>query len=292
MSIPFFKMTGAGNDFLVIDDRKGVVSGTSRERWSDLCARRTGVGADGVLLLRNSEKFDFQMVFLNADGREGQMCGNGARCLAWAAAVENGLGTELTVDAPKPEGWNLPEGIGAKQIWSVTFEAADGIHSAIGWERIALVTIGSSSGQKKLSLDTSEGVVTGSLLNVGVPHFVSLTDDPETIPLESLGPWLRSHEQLGSEGANVTFVAKEVDQDGSFTIRTFERGVEAETLSCGTGAAAAALVLAREGAESPVSVHARGGDLKVYFNSGDSGIDNIWLEGPVRVIYRGVLADI
>jgi diaminopimelate epimerase len=90
----------------------------------------------------------------------------------------------------------------------------------------------------------------------------------------------------------VNFVAKEADQDGSFTIRTFERGVEAETLSCGTGATAAALVLAREGAESPVSVQARGGVLKVYFSKGDSGIDDVWLEGPVRVIYRGVLEDI
>jgi diaminopimelate epimerase len=292
MSVPFFKMTGAGNDFMVIDDRDGMVSGTSRERWADLCARRTGVGADGVLLLRNSDNYDFQMTFFNADGREGQMCGNGARCLAWVAAVEMGLGSELTVDSPKPWGWDLPEGIGAKQVWTVTFEASDGRHEALGWGRTVIVTIGSTSGRRELSLKTSAGEVAGSLVNSGVPHFVSLTEDPSLVPLESIGLWIRSHKQFGSEGANVNFVSRTPDHHGCYAIRTFERGVEAETLSCGTGAAAAAMVLSEEVADSPISIRARGGVLKVHFSRGDDTIEDIWLEGPVRVVYRGVLADI
>lgn len=292
MSMPFLKMTGAGNDFLVFDDRKGDCEGSSPERWVSLCARRTGVGADGILILHDSEIFDFRMVFLNADGAESQMCGNGARCIAWAAAVEKGLGHGLTVDSPKPEGWKLPEGIGSRQIWSITFEAADGRHDALGWERRAMVTLGSSSEPRDLTLETSEGAVSGALLNVGVPHFVSLTDDPETVPLDSIGLWLRSHERLGPEGANVSFAAREPDEEGCYAIRTFERGVEGETLSCGTGAAAAAAVLAREGASPPVQIRARGGILRVHFIHGEQGIEYIWLEGPVRVIYRGVLADI
>jgi diaminopimelate epimerase len=135
-------------------------------------------------------------------------------------------------------------------------------------------------------------MVTGTLLNVGVPHFVSLTEDPSMVPLESIGLWIRSHEKFGSEGANVNFVSRDTDHNGCYTIRTFERGVEAETLSCGTGAAAAALVLSAEGVESPVSIQARGGVLKVYFSREGDTVKDIWLEGPVRVIYRGVLADI
>ena len=292
MSTPFLKMTGAGNDFLVFDDRECGLGDISPQRWASLCARRTGVGADGILLLRESDSCDFRMVFFNADGGEGQMCGNGARCLAWAAAVESGLGRELTMDSPRPDGWGIPQGIGGRQVWSVTFEAADGRHDALGWERTVLVSLGSASDPVELTLETSEGAVSGSLLSVGVPHFISLTGDPQSVPLDSIGLWLRSHQRLGPGGANVSFLAREPDDEGSYSIRTFERGVEAETLSCGTGAAAAAAILAREGVSAPVSIRAGGGVLNVYLTAGEQGVGDIWLEGPVRVIYRGVLADI
>lgn len=292
MNTPFLKMTGAGNDFLVFDDRKGDCAGASPQRWASLCARRTGVGADGIVLLCDSEHYDFRMVFINADGAEAEMCGNGARCLAWAAAVENGLGREVTIDSPRPEGWEMPEGIGTRQAWSISFEARDGRHDGLGWGRQAMVSLGSSSDIKDLTLETDEGVVRGALLHVGVPHFVSLSDDPETVPLDRIGLRLRSHERLGPAGANVSYVSEEPDSEGAYHIRTFERGVEAETLSCGTGAAAAAAVLARQGASSPLSLRGRGGILKVYFTAGEGSIEDIWLEGPVRVIYRGELAEI
>ena len=114
MNTQFLKMAGAGNDFIVFDDRDERFRSTTPERWAGLCARRTGVGADGVLMLRESEGADFRMVYLNSDGIEADMCGNGARCLAMAAAVEFGLGQEFSIESPAPSGWSLPGGIGSR----------------------------------------------------------------------------------------------------------------------------------------------------------------------------------
>lgn len=292
MNTPFMKMAGAGNDFLVFDDRPGNLREVTPERWANLCARRTGVGADGILLLHEADRGDFRMVFMNSDGIEAEMCGNGGRILAWAAAVEHGLGHEITVESPKPAGWELPEGIGAKQVWSVTFEASDGLHSALGWGNQVLVTLSDPSVPLDLELETEEGTFTGFLLTTGVPHFVGLVEDPGKIEVEKAGPAIRFHPEVGSEGANANFVTARSDHDGCYPIRTYERGVEAETLACGTGAAAAATVLALRGAESPVSLRTRGGILHIHYTMIAQGVRNLWLEGPVNTVYRGVLADI
>ncbi len=300
MSAPFLKMTAAGNDFLVFDDRDGLYAGTGPERWARLCGRRTGVGADGVLLIRAPERPDasFHMHYLNADGSEAAMCGNGARCIAWAAAVERGLGAEISVESPRPAGWELPEGIGAKQVWSVAFTAPDGLHHAVGWERTVMVTLGDPTPLQPLTLTAGEGRPQreGSLVTVGVPHLVLPVEDPDEVDVEGEGPPLRGHEALGPGGANVDFLAREPDGTGAYPIRTYERGVEGETLACGTGAASAAAWLADRGNPSPVLLRPRSGEvLRVHYARvhGEEGrIRDLWLEGPITLVYRGILADV
>ncbi|MFO7768676.1 MAG: diaminopimelate epimerase [bacterium] len=303
MSASFLKMTAAGNDFLVFDDRDGSCESTGAQRWARLCRRRTGVGADGVLLIRPSDHRDamFAMRYLNADGSAAAMCGNGARCIAWAAAVEKGLGRELSVDTPRPRGWELPEGIGARQVWSVSFEAPDGLHRAVGWERTVMVTLGDPTPLEEVSLAGEEGGADreGSLLAVGVPHLVLPVGDPGEVDVAREGARMRRHESLGPEGANVDFLALEPDASGAHAIRTYERGVEGETLACGTGAASCAVLLARKGSSSPLLFRPRSGELlRVHFDRepGEEGepdrIRDLWLEGPVTLVFRGTLADV
>ncbi len=292
MNRSFLKMAGAGNDFIVLDDRDDTLRNTSPERWVDLCTRRTGVGADGVLLLQSSERADFRMAYLNADGLEASMCGNGARCLAMAAVVEFGLGGQFMVDSFTPEGWMLPEGIGSKQVWAVTFEAGDGLHHAIGWGQTVITTIGDPAGVTTLDLDTTGGIVTGYYLDTGVPHFVTLVEDTRSVDISTIGPEIRYHPEVGPAGVNADFINRESDREGVWPIRTWERGVEDETLACGTGCAAAATVLALSGVRSPVGLRTGGGLLKVYFSQEGAIVRNLWLEGPVGIVYRGAIADL
>ncbi len=291
MNTAFLKMTGAGNDFLVIDDRADALAGCGPERWRELCERRTGVGADGVLLLGAGTSGDARMTYLNADGRPARMCGNGARCLAWAAAVEFGLGRELSLESPRPPEWELPPGFGAKQIWNLSLEAADGLHHTLGWGRTVMVSIGDPASVLDTPLEPAPDGLAGVLIDTGVPHYVVTVPDPAGLDLERLGPAIRHHPDLAPAGANATFVSTGPDAGGEYLFRTWERGVEAETLSCGTGAAAAAAVLARSGISSPVALRSAGGVLQVHFDASQSVPRGLWLEGPIRLVYRGTLAD-
>ncbi len=292
MSRPFLKMTGTGNDFIVFDDRDETLIRVTPERWAGICERRTGVGADGVLMMRNTDGADFRMVYLNSDGIEADMCGNGARCLAMAATVEFGLGQEFSIESPAPGGWSLPPGTGSRQIWAVEFEAGDGRHHAIGWGGHVMTTIGDPTELTRLDLRTSVGTFEGFLLGTGVPHFVTLVDDVEEVDVDGAGSEIRHHPQVGPDGANADFLGREPDADGCYPIRTWERGVEAETLACGTGCAAAGVVLALNGVPSPVQLRTRGGLLKVHLEQDGDSVRNLWLEGPVNIIYRGTLSDI
>jgi diaminopimelate epimerase len=292
MNRSFLKMTGTGNDFLVFDDRDGTLGLTSPERWADLCTRRTGVGADGVLLLQGSERADYRMGFLNADGIEAGMCGNGARCLAMAAAVEFGLGREYSVESSVPAGWSMPAGIGSRQIWSLEFEAGDGGHHALGWGQTVLTTIGPPDAISPLELETAAGRFEGYRLDTGVPHFVTRIEDMESLDITAAGSGIRYHPEVGETGANANFLGREPDPDGAWPIRTWERGVEDETLACGTGCAAAASILALEGIPTPVALKAPGGILKVHFTRVGDEVRDLWLEGSVGIVYRGTIADI
>ncbi|MFC1529842.1 diaminopimelate epimerase [Gemmatimonadota bacterium] len=292
MNRSFLKMAGSGNDFIVLDDRDDTLRNTTPERWVDLCTRRTGVGADGVLMLQPSENADFTMTYLNADGKEASMCGNGARCLAMAAAVEFGLGGEFTAESPAPEGWSLPAGAGSEPVWAVEFEAGDGLHHAIGWGRTVLTTIGDPAGMTNLDLDLTSGRLRGSLLDTGVPHFVTMVEDTAGVDIATIGPQIRYHPDVGPAGANADFINREPDIGGAWSIRTWERGVEDETLACGTGCAAAATILALSGIRSPVMLRTGGGLLKVHFNIDEEVVHGLWLEGEVTIVYRGSITDL
>lgn len=290
MNDRFLKMEAAGNDFLLFDDRSGELGRLPADRWIDLCSRRTGAGADGVLLLQEASDADFRMRYLNADGGEAGMCGNGARCLAWAAALEFGLAHGLEPDTPRPHGWEPPPGIGLRQVWSIGFTADDGPHRALGWDRQVLVTLRDPAPPVSCRLSTAHGAFSGHQVDTGVPHLVVRVEDPGKVAVHQAGPALRAHPDLGREGANVDWVAASPDPDGAWRIRTWERGVEAETLACGTGAGAAAVVLAAAGVPSPVLLRPRGGGLlQVHYRPAGDRIADLWLEGPVRPVYRGEL---
>lgn len=274
----FYKCHGAGNDFLVADNRGGdyVLSADDVRR---LCDRHTGFGADGLMLLENSSEYDFRMVYYNPDGSTGMMCGNGGRCIVAFAALSG--------------------------IDSFTFEAADGVHEAriISREGPRFVVRLKMKDVSEIRRVGDEGW----FLDTGTRHFVRFVEDVEAVDIASEGPRYRYDARFAPEGTNVNFVSP---KDGILKVRTFEKGVEAETLACGTGIVASAVAAVREGlvrkgaaqADSctggpyDVTVHARIATLHVAFRTdgGDSFTD-VWLEGPAEFIGKvepdGRLAD-
>ena len=267
--IPFVKMHGAGNDFIMIDHRdlNGVTLGA--DRIADLCDRRTGVGADGLIIIGpgSSPDASFRMHYYNADGGEAEMCGNGARCSV-SFAHEIGLIDRtgaFDTGAGLLEGeWHGPEDM------EVTLTP---------WT--------------DLETDIEAGSTPWAALhscNTGVPHLVIPVDDIETIPLQEWGARLRHHDRFAPRGTNVNWVAAQPEAE-QFLMRTYERGVEGETLACGTGASAVAVVLCRLGlATSPVSLRTRGGDVLIVSIDMDKG--TLRLRGPAVTSFKGeVLID-
>jgi diaminopimelate epimerase len=255
LELNFFKYQGAGNDFIVADNRNGQYSSLKQETIEQLCNRQFGVGADGLILIQNMDDFDFRMVYFNADGNEGSFCGNGARC-AVAFALQTGI--LRSMDAK--------------------FVASDGGHFA---------TITQSGIKVTMRVDGKiKSTPKGILCNTGSPHIVVFTEDIEHLDVFGKGKKLRNSKEFVKEGINVNFVE---EKPGILLIRTYERGVENETLSCGTGVTAAALVYAEEKALScgPVILHSKGGELKVDFEKTKKGFENISLEGPAEFVYQG-----
>jgi diaminopimelate epimerase len=180
-------------------------------------------------------------------------------------------------------------------VWSLGFEAADGPHLAVGWGMQVAVSLGGVREEAPCTLESTEAAeeVAGRRMVVGVPHFVTRVPDPAAVDVGTLGPPLRHHPDLAPAGANISWLAEEPDADGAFALRTYERGVEAETLACGTGSAAAAVTAARAGAEPPVVLRTRGGHiLRVWFTAQEEEVDDLWLEGPVGLVYRGILGEV
>jgi diaminopimelate epimerase len=265
--IPFVKMHGAANDFIVIDGR-GRESGGMRTEWiATVCDRRRGVGADGLLLLEPAPGHDFAMRYWNRDGQPAEFCGNGARCIA-RFALDLGIGSGGTV--------RFTTAVGPM---SARREADDRIALAFG--RI-------ERAGEPLTLEAAGRRFTGRFVRAGVPHFVTPVPDLAAAPLDTWGRALRSHPYFGAEGVNVDLVEP---RDRAIAMRTFERGVEGETLACGSGAMAVALWQAAEGAGSPVSVRTAGGDtLSVAFAPRDGAWD-VTLIGPAVVAFTGVWDD-
>lgn len=268
MRIEFSKMNGAGNDFIVVDNRDRSIA-LSRGQVAKLCDRRFGVGADGLILLEpaKTSESDWSWAFYNSDGSDAEMCGNGARCFAgFIDRVVGALKTPTRFDT-------LAGRIGAEK-------------RGAGF-RVNLTDPFDLRPHIDLELDGQPREV--GYVNTGVPHVVVYVSDVDQAKVDAEGGGLRFHERFQPEGANVNFA--EILGEGRLRSRTYERGVEGETLACGTGVAAVALVTAaREGWESPVSVRVRSGDeLLVEFDRQEGGFRNIFLSGPAEFVFEGAI---
>ncbi|MEX0968068.1 MAG: diaminopimelate epimerase [Bacteroidia bacterium] len=256
--ISFNKYHGTGNDFILIDDREQLFP-AGMELIREMCTRRFGIGADGLILLQNSTTSGFRMIYFNADGNEGSLCGNGSRC-AVAFAKETGMVEQRML----------------------TFEASDGIHSAIienGLVRLQMNDV------KKI-----EACNPDYFLNTGSPHYVKmLQESPDSIDVVQEGRQIRFSSRFREEGTNVNFVQQTGTNE--IRVRTYERGVEDETFSCGTGVVAAAIAALHDrvqaSSKEEIRVLTKGGELKVNFTKGKDGYHDIWLTGPATKVYSG-----
>lgn len=260
-ALPFFKMHGAGNDFVMLAGADLPPTGLARGQIASLCDRRLGIGADGMIVVSAAAETDFAMSYFNADGGAATMCGNGARC-AVAFARRLGLAGETCR-------FNTAAGVLSGRV------TADGVEVSLPpWTDLAL----------DLAVASSPYTAHHSC-NTGVPHLVIPTEDLENVDVADSGSQLRHHPRFGPAGTNVDWVQGDA-ATGIWSLRTYERGVEGETLACGTGAAAAAVVLVRLGrATSPVAIRTRSGDI-LHVTVGDDET-TLWLRGPVVTVYRG-----
>ena len=265
MLLNFTKMNGAGNDFILIDNRTAGLH-LSREQIVRICDRHRGVGADGVILLvsARSGKADWAWDFYNSDGSTGEMCGNGARC--FGRFVQRTAGTN----------------------GSFTFETGAGIiTAALQGDRITVNLTAPGNLRLNEQVALASGVQTIHSLNTGVPHAVLFVPDADKAMVMQLGPEIRRHSHFGPRGTNVNFV--QVLGPNQIRVRTFERGVEGETLACGTGVCAAAMIASRvHGFTAPISVRVQGGEkLEVDFRDDGAAFSAVHLTGPAEFAFTG-----
>lgn len=265
MVVEFTKMNGAGNDFVLIDNRTQSLRLT-RPQIAALCDRHRGIGADGLILLKPpaAGKADWAWDFYNSDGSTGEMCGNGARCFARFVQARTGRKTDFTFETDAG-------------IIKARFEGER--------VRVSLTVPVDLSLNERLPL--KNGKQTIHALNTGVPHAVLFVADADQAMVNELGPEIRRHPRFAPKGTNVNFV--QVLGKGHIRVRTFERGVEGETLACGTGVTASALISARvHQFKSPVAVQVQGGDeLEVSFQETGDGFSNVELCGPAQFVFEG-----
>lgn len=265
--IDFFKMSGSGNDFIIVDNRSGIINGDNINDFvKKICRRKISVGADGFILLQKSDKADFKWRFFNADGSEAEMCGNGGRCAARFANLK---------------------GIAGKKM---SFETLAGLIKAeILEDRVKLEMTAPESiiCDQTLLIEGEKHLV--SFINTGVPHVVKFVDDIDGCKVVQIGRLIRYHDQYKPAGTNADFAY--VNDQSNMAVRTYERGVEDETLACGTGAVASVLIAyLRDMVSSPVAVRTRGGGiLTVHFKYAMDRFEEVFLEGDARVIYDGRL---
>lgn len=252
----FYKYQGTGNDFVIMDNRQLQFNRKDHSAVAKLCDRRFGIGGDGLMLLQHKDGFDFEMVYYNSDGRESSMCGNGGRCI-----VEFARSLGIVKD-------------------KAHFFAIDGAHEALvkpGFISLKMNDV------KQVELHPDF-----SFLNTGSPHYVAFVNDVRNYNVFEEGKKIRNNSRFKAEGTNVNFIEKEYND---LFVRTYERGVEAETYSCGTGVTAAALVAAIKKvstASDYCSIKTLGGDLTVKFKKqADDSFTDIWLEGPATFVFKG-----
>lgn len=254
MNIVFYKYQGTGNDFIMIDDRNNQFPLGNSELIEHLCHRRFGIGADGLILLRKHETADFEMLYHNSDGNIGSMCGNGGRATVQFAHDLGVIGDQTT------------------------FMAVDGLHEASlkdGWVHLKMSDVsGIEVGEKFF------------YMNTGSPHYVEWVNNLGDFQVFEEGKKIRYNDRFREKGTNVNFMEK----DGMvLKVRTYERGVEDETFSCGTGVTACAIAASYNGVTSPVQIWTKGGNLAVSFERNGDSVKNIYLMGPAERVYEGTV---
>ena len=258
MQLDFYKYQGTGNDFVMIDNRSNPFPKENTQLVAHLCDRRFGIGADGLILLDNDTDTDFRMVYYNSDGNLSSMCGNGGRCLVAFAKKLNVIQNETT------------------------FIATDGLHYAtVGNDGIVSLQM--------IDVEAINNTSEYSFLNTGSPHHVQLVDDLEHFNVKDNGAAIRYGELYGKEGSNINFV-KKIDE-ATFSLRTYERGVEDETLACGTGATAVAIAMNATGQTdlNVINLNVEGGKLAVSFEKIDGKYTNVFLKGPAEFVFKGTI---
>ena len=261
----FTKMVGAGNDFIVLKANPKRLNILAKR----LCDRKTGIGADGMLVLEKSKIADFRMRIFNADGSEAEMCGNGLRCAVLFTGIKRKVKAETIAGIHEGE-------ITAKDRVKVRMEEPRDL-------------------KLNFPINVSGREIKINFINTGVPHAVVLVEGLGKIDVESLGSQIRYHDEFKPKGSNVNFI--EVTDGNNIKIRTYERGVEGETLACGTGSVAAAIISSlkavprlcsgQEDSKFKVDVHTRGGILKVEFQKIGNKIKNVYLEGEAKIVFQG-----
>ncbi|MCB9047567.1 MAG: diaminopimelate epimerase [Chitinophagales bacterium] len=254
MKLHFYKYQGTGNDFVIADNREGKIH-LSQQQVAFLCHRHFGIGADGLMLLEQETGFDFKMVYYNSDGNESTMCGNGGRCITAFAQLLGVIKDEAS------------------------FVAIDGPHHA---------TI-DKQGIVHLAMQDVHHIAAHAdhtILNTGSPHYVTWVDDTETTDVFNTGRSIRNKDNFQPKGINVNFVQV---LDGSIKVRTYERGVEDETLSCGTGVTASAIATTKSTTgKFDMAIHTPGGELRVQFNKTEaSSATDVILSGPATLVFEG-----
>ena len=259
MQIEFYKYQGTGNDFVMIDNRLNSFPKENIQLIAHLCDRRFGIGGDGLILLENDPETNFKMVYYNSDGNQSTMCGNGGRCLVAFAKKLNVIDNEAT------------------------FNAIDGLHHAIVADN-GIVSL------QMIDVSEIKETVDYSFLNTGSPHHVQLVEDLEHYNVKENGAAIRYSDLYGKAGSNINFVSK-IDRT-TFSLRTYERGVEDETLACGTGATAVAIAMHATGNTdaTAIDLNVEGGKLSVTFDKKEGVYTNVFLKGPAEFVFKGAIA--
>ena len=266
-NLRFTKAVATGNDFIIIDNRKSEINGKLSLLAKTACDRKRAIGADGLLVIEQSKKADFKMRIFNPDGSEARMCGNGSRCAALYAADKK-----------------------IAKAREMAIETLAGIVNATVKGGLVKVRLPDPKEIKwNLCLEINKCPYKLNFINTGVPHVVHFVDDLDKVDVKNIGSHIRHHGEFSPEGTNANFV--KVIDGNKIKIRTYERGVEDETLSCGTGAVASAVIAAEsQKMASPVTVETRSGEnLKVYFELVKREFRNVYLEGKAKLVYEGML---
>lgn len=258
MQLTFYKYQGTGNDFVMIDNRTNFFPKKNTKLIEKLCNRRFGIGGDGLILLENHPNYDFKMVYYNSDGNESSMCGNGGRCLVAFAKKLNVISE------------------------NAHFEAVDGYHFA---------TINAENTVSLQMKDVNDIKIDSNytFLNSGSPHHVQMVNDLKTVDVQSEGAKIRYSDLYGNAGSNVNFVSQL--ENNIFAVRTYERGVEDETLSCGTGVTAVAIAMHKTGKtnKNVIDLNVEGGKLKVQFDENNGNYTKVFLIGPATFVFEGTI---